>query len=89
MIGSLVPSATVIFEVPSKLTPLIVLAVVSFGAETIVIAGVEVGFATVSSPVAEDTFVTVPLPPPQVAFKIGAFGLVTSIVRLVQGVSQT
>ena len=61
--GCFVASATVILAVPSKATPLIVRAVVSFGAETMVIAGVVVGVAIVASAVADETLVTVPDPP--------------------------
>ena len=49
-----------IFTVQSKATPLIVRAVVSFGADTIVIAGVVVGVATVASAVVDETLVTDP-----------------------------
>jgi len=60
-----VPAAAgiVIFPVPSKDIPLIVLAVVNLGAETIVIIGVVAVFAIVASPSAEVTDVTVPVPP--------------------------
>ena len=53
-----------IFPVPSKATPLIFRAVVSFGADTTVSAGVVVGFATVRSAEVEEILVTVPPPPP-------------------------
>ncbi len=65
-------SALVLLAVPSNEEPAlvtspvavpIVLAVVIFGAETIVITGVVVVFATVASPFAEVTEVTVPPPP--------------------------
>ena len=56
--------ATVIFAVPSKDTPFIVRAVVSFGADTTVRAGVVVGLVIVRSPEVDETFVTVHDPPP-------------------------
>lgn len=64
--GCFVESATVIFPVQSKATPLILRAVVSFGADTTVRDGVVVGFVTVRSPDVDDTLVTVPVHPPRV-----------------------
>ena len=51
--------ANVIFAVPSKDTPFIVRAVVSFGADTTVRAGVVVGLVIVRSPEVDETLVTV------------------------------
>ena len=64
VVGTFVESATVIFAVPSKDTPFIVRAVVSFGADTTVRAGVVVGLVIVRSPEVDETFVTVHDPPP-------------------------
>ena len=61
-VASLVESATVMLAEPSKETPLMVRAVVSLGADTIVITGVVVVVATVASVLAEVTEVTVPAP---------------------------
>jgi len=60
LVVTVVASATPILAVPSKEVPPIVLAVVSFGAETIVITGVVVVVATVASAFAEVTEDTVP-----------------------------
>lgn len=63
-----VAEATVMLAVPSKDTPPIVLAVVSFGDLTTAKSAVVVPFVTVTLPSAEATLVTVPVPATAIHF---------------------